>query len=213
VPNAPVCGDALLCGAEECEDDGDCAAGESCNACTCGLVCSTAPAVGCRTPVVAGKALLVLRDRSPDQRDQLIWKWLKGTATAKGDFGTPLAATDYRLCLYDGTGLVMTAAAPAGGLCARGKVCWKDQRKGYLYKDRDLTPDGVQQLKLREGLVDGKATITIKGKGDPLALPALATLTSPLTVQLLRSGGPCWEAVYSAPFQRQEAEQLKAKAD
>ncbi|HET9062617.1 MAG TPA: right-handed parallel beta-helix repeat-containing protein, partial [Candidatus Binatia bacterium] len=32
---APVCGDALVCGAEQCESDGDCAAGQSCQGCVC----------------------------------------------------------------------------------------------------------------------------------------------------------------------------------
>jgi hypothetical protein len=31
----PVCGDAQLCGSEECEDDGDCTGGTVCNGCAC----------------------------------------------------------------------------------------------------------------------------------------------------------------------------------
>jgi len=211
-PAPPVCGDALVCGAEECEQDADCGAGEACVGCACALACPAAPAPGCRAPAVAAKASIVLKDKSPDTRDQLVWKWQKGAATAKADFGNPLGGDDYLLCLWDGDGLVLGAAAPAGGVCAKGKPCWKEQRKGWLYKDRDLTPDGLQQVTLREG-EDGKARILVKGKGDALALPALGTLTSPLTVQILRTGGACWEAVYSVPFQRHEAEQLKDKSD
>src|SRR5262249_62094892 len=35
VPSAPVCGDGLVCGAEECESDGQCATGAACTACQC----------------------------------------------------------------------------------------------------------------------------------------------------------------------------------
>jgi hypothetical protein len=214
VPIPPVCGDALVCGAEECESDDDCSSGETCNGCTCGLACPAAPAAGCRAPFEGGKSLLVIKDRSPETRDQLTWKWSKGTATSKADFGAPLTVTEYELCLYDGSGLVMHGSAPASGICKNGKPCWKDQRKGYLYKDSDLTPDGLQQIKLGEGLEDGKAKITVKGKGELLDMPPdLDDLTSPITVQLLRTGGTCWQAVYSAPFLQQEPEQFKDRSD
>ena len=36
-----------------------------------------------------------MADKSPDSKDRLQWKWLKGTATSVADFGAPLTATDY----------------------------------------------------------------------------------------------------------------------
>ena len=66
---------------------------------------------------------------------------------------------------------------------------------------------------LKAGLLAGKASIKVKGKGTLLDMPALDTLISPLTVQLSApANGECWEAVYGGPFQVQTAEQLKAKA-
>jgi hypothetical protein len=48
--------------------------------------------------------------------------------------------------------------------------------------------------------VDGKAKVQVRGQGDFLALPALETLTSPLTVQLRRvDGSACWGAQFSFP--------------
>ncbi len=162
--------------------------------------CAALPVAGCRTPAVGGKAFLRLKDKAPDDaKDLLQWKWLKGAATGRGDFGTPLSSTDYRLCIYDASSLILDAAIPAGGLCraARPTACWKEKAHGFDYRDKDLTPDGIEQLMLREGAA-GKARITFKGKGTLLDDPALP-LAQPVTVQLLHAGGICWQAVYSAP--------------
>ncbi len=61
---------------------------------------------------------------------------------------------------------------------------------------------------------NGKANIVLKGKGGRLQMPALGTLTSPVTVQLVHgASGRCWQAVYSTPFQKQDATQFRDKAD
>jgi hypothetical protein len=148
--------------------------------------------------VVGQKARLALRNSSDDRKDKLQWKWTMGSVTPKMDYGNPLGSDDYVLCLYDGSGLLVTAVAPASGLCA-GKPCWKEQAGGFIYKDKELTPNGLAQLRVREGL-DGKAKIGVKGRGALLALPDLITLTSPLTVQVHHTGGAlCWGATYSFP--------------
>ena len=36
-------------------------------------------------------------------KDKLIWKFLKGDATAQQDFGNPAVNTDYAICIYAGT--------------------------------------------------------------------------------------------------------------
>ena len=81
-------------------------------------------------------------------------------------------------------------------------AAWQEIGKGFKYKDTSLAPDGVQKVLLKEG--DSlKAKIIVKGKGTNLAMPNLATLASPLTVQLKRGGSSvCWGAVYSFPSQR-----------
>jgi len=175
-------------------------------------LCSPAPAP-CRPPAVSGKASLVLADRTPDQGDQLVWKWRNGSATPKADFGNPLADDDYTLCLYDAGVLLTSAAAAAGGNCG-GTACWTETPTGFRYRNADGSPTGTQRVTLKQGLTDGKAQINWKGKGAKLVIPDLDALTGPLTVQLQqRSGGPCFEATYSAPFDRQDATQLKARAD
>jgi hypothetical protein len=154
--------------------------------------CGAVPDV-CRTPTVSGKAYLSLTDKSPPAKNQLQWKWASGSATDKVDFGDPVTADDYTLCVYDGGGLLATLTAPAGGTCAT-KDCWADKPKGFQYKDKELTPNGIAQLQLSSGL-DGKAKIQVKGKGANLPVLDLDDLTSPLTVQLRREGSPiCWGA-------------------
>jgi hypothetical protein len=111
--------------------------------------------------------------------------------------------------------VLLRAAAPAGGLCgaSKPKPCWKPTKKGYKYVDKDLTPDGLQRVDLKEGLLDGKAKILVLGKGDDLPMPALP-LPLPLRAQLHAGNGRCWEAAYSAAgVKKNEAAEFKAKAD
>jgi cysteine-rich repeat protein len=207
---APVCGDGLLDRSESC-DDGNTTDGDGCSS-TCELTCLAAPATGCLSPAFPEKGRLVIKDKPEDGKDKLIWKWLKGAVSPKASFGDPLVDDGYLLCMYDATGLVSSALIPAGGLCA-GKPCWKEKSKGYLYKDKELTPNGILLLKLNEGLETGKAKILIKAKGEHLDVPALDALTAPVTVQLGNNSGACWETTFSAPFQKQDAETFKDKSD
>lgn len=164
---------------------------------------------------MAGKAFLQIKQhKSDDSKDMLLWKWLKGSATSKADFGTPLADTSYLLCVYDQSGEILDSVAIGGDSC-EGVPCWKDQKKGFLYKDKDKSPSGPQQIKLKEG-TDGKAQIQVKGKGSDLNLASISfALATPVTVQLVNTNGVCWEAVYSSPTKNQAGppKLFKAKAD
>src|SRR5262249_37068145 len=51
--------------------------------------CAALPIAGCRTPAIAQKALLVIKDKVPDTANLLMWRWTKGSATSKADFGDP----------------------------------------------------------------------------------------------------------------------------
>ena len=50
----------------------------------------------------AGKARLQLKDKAPDRKDQLDWKWLAGAATLLGDFTSPSRRTISVAGLHDG---------------------------------------------------------------------------------------------------------------
>lgn len=168
--------------------------------------CPAAPVAGCRTPSVSAKGSFAAKDKSPDDKDQLQWKWAKGSVTSKADFGLPTVSTSYQLCVYDGAPVLLyDSAIPAGGTCglANPKPCWQEKPKGFTYKDKDLTPDGVAQLQLGEGLVAGKAKIQLKAKGSLLDDPTFG-FAPPVTVQL-HGNGLCWETVHSAPATKNQA--------
>ena len=168
--------------------------------------CAATPQV-CRTPVVGGKGLLVLKDNAADAKDFLLWKWLKGAATDTADFGDPIGGSTYELCIYDGGGLMASATAPAG-------ASWKATTTGFKFSDSTGSPNGLQRIVLKAG-ADGKAKIIVRAKGMNLTMPNLATLTSPLTVQLKRSGGTvCWGSTFSfPPALKNDAANFKDKAD
>jgi hypothetical protein len=124
------------------------------------------------------------------------------------DFGDPVTAHDYELCIFDAGGNVLRAQAPAGDTCGR-RPCWKGVTTGFSYSDKERTPEGVDRIRLTAGDT-GKARILVRGKGDNLAMPALGGLVLPLHVQLLAEGGQCWEA---AGVIRNDATQFKGKSD
>jgi hypothetical protein len=170
--------------------------------------CASAPPPGCQLAVAGTRTSLVLRDRGSDEQDMLSWKWMRGGATEAGAFGDPMARDDGTLCVYDESGseprLVIQARAPAAGTCPgarHGRPCWREmgrrgRRSGYLYRDAERTPDGIDTMILRAGAA-GRAMIVVKGRGSNLAMPTLP-LDAPLRVQLQMENGQCWEATYSA---------------
>lgn len=211
-----TCGDGETqsgCG-EEC-DDGNLDAGDGCSA-TClaetSLTCGPVPLSGCRQPVRSAKASLSMKRGTTLFKDQLKWLWLAGERTTLADYGDPLGATQYTMCLYDSTGLRLHANVPAGGVCV-GKPCWKAVgTSGFRYGDKDLTPDGVQKLNLKSG-TDGKAQIKLTVRGANLGLPDLSTVAQPVTVQIKNSNGTCWETTFSAPPRYQSNTSFNDKAD
>jgi cysteine-rich repeat protein len=207
----PSCGDGVEqpgCG-EAC-DDGNTTSNDGCSAtCQDEFVCTPAPLAGCRTSE-ATKSQLQIKDRE-DLKDQVKWKWTRGAVTPKLDYGTPLTTTDYRLCIYANGALVSRTHIPAGGVCLT-KPCWKETKVGYVYKDKEATPDGITGLTLKEGLVPGKAKISLKGKGVNVDTPDLP-LALPVTVQLRAANGVCWESVHSAPAQKNDELLYKDKSD
>ena len=175
--------------------------------------CDAAPVAGCRTPAAGRKALLLLKDKTPDVGDRLVWKWSRGSVTTLADYDDPTRTGSYELCLYEGTGLLTGMTVPPAGSCA-GRPCWQAKRTSFKYKDRDLIPDGIRKVTLKAGLSAGLASITVDGRGANLRMPVLGNaLTSPLTVQLKSTSGICWEAVYSAPFLKNDGVTLRDKAD
>ena len=161
-------------------------------------LCDSDARQGCKQDLDPGRSSLLLHDVIPDKGDRLVWKWMKGAATAKGEFGNPVATTDYELCVYDGNGhLVARGCAPASGDCD-GRPCWKETSNGFAYRKRDLSPlRSSLGLKLNAG-ADGKGKIISKGKGPVFSMPPMP-IDLPVTAQLVNSEGVCWETEFYPP--------------
>jgi hypothetical protein len=182
-----------------------------------GQSCDPAPLPGCRQPTVENKALLLLKSKGGGgEKDKLVWKWLKGDATALEDLGDPINATTYTLCIYDEAAgvpsLALTAAVLPGGTCD-GDPCWSAIGKGFKYKDSTATSGGIKNILLKFG-ESGKAKIVVKGTGASLDMPALPFVQDPtVVVQLKNNIGVCWEARYSAPATDNSDAGFKDKGD
>jgi hypothetical protein len=172
-------------------------------------VCAAAPAVGCRTPVTFKKRLKI-----SDKRDLVAWRWRTSGNIAIADFGDPLNTTDYSFCVYAGASptLIMELRAPVGGTCG-SKPCWKSRgSKGWRYKDKERTPDGIVKLVLRTSAAP-LSDIVLRARGTNIPIPPL-NLTQPVIAQLVKGDGPeCWEAVYSAPPLKNTADKFQDKND
>jgi len=214
IGNPQTCGDGIVQGtcSEEC--DVGVGGGPNCTA-QCRFICGPAPQAGCRKPAVPKKAVIVLKDKSPDKKDAFQWKWNKGTATVLANFGAPLTTTGFTLCVYDQSANpqpLIFAKAPPEGTCGT-KPCWKTTKTGYKYTDKLLDPDGVLGILLKQG-VDSVAKIVVKGRGANLQMPVLPP-TPKVTVQLKRDDdlGICWDAEYSGTPIKNLPDQFKALAD
>lgn len=167
-------------------------------------LCGAAPLSSCRA---AGRSTVLLRKHADPARDTLVWKWLKGDATALADFGVPLLTTDYALCVYDASGgpgtlVVAAAAAPGFG--------WRALGSGFSFTNAGA-PGGLSKLLLQSG-VQGRAKVLAKGKGPDLALPSpLPFGANPVAiVQLVNREGECWSTTFTGAA-RSDAGLLKAR--
>src|SRR5262249_33662723 len=138
----------------------------------------------------------ILKKGSPDSKDKLIWKWIKGQATGQGDFGVPTGTTQYALCIYAGT-----VSATADYVVPGDAVKWSAiATKGYKYKDASGANDGITKILLKGGAPD-KSKCLVKGKGANLDDLALETLDDNglVTVQLVNdSTSVCFESTFTA---------------
>ena len=158
----------------------------------------------CKAPTVPGAAPLTFKTKQPSLR----WRWARGQATTLADFGDPVHADAYSLCVYDESGatpstLFSFATVPPG-------TTWRAGRNGFTYKDKLGVADGVTAVNLRTG-ADGKAEIVVSAKGSHLTLPSLPP-PLPLTVQL-HGHGECWGASYvQAGVKKSTASEFVAKS-
>jgi hypothetical protein len=170
------------------------------------VLCASTPRTGCKQ-ITTGKgapALLLSKGRSGVQHDRAIFRWFPGAATDLAEFGNPLSDRTYALCIYDETStgfqLIVDTTALPGGTCA-GRPCWRMNRTGtkYLYRNPELTPDGMLRLDLISG-PDRKARLVAVAKGARAGIPALPLQqNSRVVAQIVNDLGTCWSVEFQAP--------------
>ena len=171
----------------------------------CASQCPSAPQV-CRA---AAKSILVVKDKTDDSKDKLIWKWIKGASTTTLEFGDPTDDANYTLCIYAGS----TAALAGQALVPANPSAWSPiSTKGYKYKDKLGSADGITKAVLK-GSDQNKSKALVKGKGSGLPDFTLP-IEAPVVVQLRNSeSGICWGASYlEAQLIKNQVGLLKGKA-
>ena len=167
-------------------------------------VCDQPPTQTCNE---AQRSQLLVKDRSNDAKDVVLFKWLRGLASPQG-LGDPTSTSDYRICLYAGTaaGVISEATVPAGGPRWR-----KVGEARFRYKDSLGGEEGIQKISLEAGTTGAK--IVVKGLGQsliephpPLSLPVAVRVTNEET-------GACWASTFDQDdVKRNEDGKFKAKA-
>jgi hypothetical protein len=217
VADGTGCSDGTFCNGQEscqsgaCVDNADpCFASCDEGTDTCAAECPAAPLSNCRT---SGRSILLLKDKTPDSKDRLLWKWVNGQATMAADFGEPATTTNYALCLYSGTTATLIADAEVH---ADSQTWTFIGGKGYRYLDGTYSQDGIQKILLKGKADADKSKILWKGKGDQLddLLPGTLPLPPagfPVTVQAVNNETPvCFESTFAeADVKSNRADQLK----
>jgi hypothetical protein len=218
-PNGTTCDDGDPCtGLGTCDGAGtSCPAGTPvvcgpCEACDGVGGCVIGPLGVCRH-VTGKKAKLIVKDRTPDDRDIVVWKFNKFVdGTEAADFGTPTEPLEagYHFCIFQDLDpdpqvmdpqLVGHVQIPAG-------PPWLAAGTGYKYKLQTSAPKGLLTAALKAA--GGVGKVNLKGKGAEA--PALGMpLGTPVVVHF-QSEATCWQASYSTP-RVNRADMFKGLAD
>ena len=201
---AGTCASTPLANGTPCDDGNPCSRPDVCTAGTCS---GTAPALTCKTAATAA-GLLMIDNRAPDTRDRIAWTWRKGAGTTAADIGNPATTTAYTLCLYD-----TAAGVPQRRLLQTipPSSRWKAFSRGYRYRDSTLSAGGLQSIVLTQGAT-GKASVQVRGKGQPLDLPGLPLTKQPNVIVQLMNDDACWSSTFSMAAENSLA-RFKAKSD
>jgi hypothetical protein len=182
---------ALLFAAGEARSQ-DC---ESPEGCAAPASCPSSPTLGCS--VSAAGSLSIEKHAAP-AKSRLAWAigWGNGAPT-QSSFGDPTTTTSYSLCVYDGDALKLEAnVEPSATLWTRAGST------GYRYENPS-PKEGITAIKEQSG-PDAAVAISVKGRGESLALPDAAVAgasyfdpANRVTVQWRVQGGACWSTTFA----------------
>ncbi len=207
---------------EACDDGDVCTTGDVCDsnlecvgsgalACDDGSLCTEDTCVspsGCvhlppTSPVcvAASKSSLKLNRADDPAKGSLAFGWQGGPAMTQAELGDPATAggDDYRLCVYDGDGLLYEAQLPAATMCG-DKPCWAAMSdKGFKYKDKAGSSDGAIAAQLKTSPKDGKNKVQVKSKGAQMSFAqAAGQLSLPVSARVVHADSDlCFEGVYA----------------
>ncbi len=178
-------------------------------------LCPLTPASNCATPGPGGKAQLQLRTNPADltgAKDKLKWAFRGGPALYNSAFGEPRDSDSFALCIYD-DGLLQLEAQ-----IASSSTLWTTAGgKGFLYKDKAGSSDGITKVKLLGGAA-GQANLQVKGNGTNLPPLTPASVTKffndavAVVVQLHQYNGDCYETSFTAADEKKnDGKSFKAK--
>ncbi len=183
VQQTPVCGDGHVCGAEECEVDGDCASGETCQGCRC------VNASACTSGIAIDRPSLKV---SADP----FALHLKGQAIIP----KPWTGVDPPV---NGVRLVIDGLTGPGGIdvTIAGGAAWRTGGSGTTWSYRDptgavggITGVVVKDLSRKE---DGLVHWAVKGKSAAaITLPDVASVR---TAVILGAPGECAAVAWNPP--------------
>ncbi len=208
--NSLFCDGADTCASGVCQSAGTpCGGGETCdeanNLCFSGGCPANAQI--CRD---SQKAIVLVKDKADNNKDKLIFKYIKGDQTDQTEFANPQTSAPYAICLYAGPG----AALIGGADVPPNATKWSPVgTKGYKYKDPAGAEDSITKVLLKGGAQD-KTKVLVKGKGaglPDLTLP-ITVGNLPLIVQVRNnSSGLCWGGTFNSLIRDGSTGTLKGK--
>lgn len=182
------CPSANLCINAACDGAGQCLA-------------TNGPLSECGT---ATRASLSMKSSTTAGKSKVKFKWTKGTLDDT-HLGTSITGTDYALCVYDGTGPVVSGLLPANGE-------WSGNYPKLSYKDKTGATGGVTAITLKRSDEALKASASAALGGTGLSLSLSSALTPPVVAQLRTSAGGCWGASYdSTEIKKNDGKSVTAK--
>jgi len=183
-PAPAVCGDALACGSEQCESDGDCAGAMVCQGCEC------------VNPPVCTSGIVLERPRLKARLNPFLLR-------LKSELLIPKPWTGINPSL-NGIRFVLDSTSGAGGLDALlpGVAFWKVNGAGtsWSYSDKTGSVAGITRVVIRDrsSAEDGRLRVTIKGKSSASG-PVLPSVGSVRTTLVLGDSDECGGLDWNAP--------------
>ncbi|MFN2427237.1 MAG: hypothetical protein ABR587_12410, partial [Candidatus Binatia bacterium] len=110
-------------------------------------------ATGCTDAYTA--SVSIDERRAGSEKLKVQWKGFT-TATTTADFGNPVSGSSrYSLCLYGDGALAGEFLVERAGASCGGAPCWKASGKGFSYRDRGASADGIRQVSVKPDSAGG----------------------------------------------------------